>query len=114
VTDVGSPIAGIFAQAPNTAEASIAYVHRELMADDGSTGARSAGELDLLAETAVRHLWGGRVTAFVSVLALRDAREALSARGAALQGGAANRPGADDLDLQDCQARGAPKGDKDH
>ncbi len=113
MTDVGSPIAGIFAQAPNTAEASIAYVHRELVAD-GSTDARSAGELDLLAETAVRHLWGGRVTAFVSVLALRDAREALSARGAALQGGAANRPGADDLDLQNCQASGAPKGDKDH
>lgn len=81
------------AKTPATAESIIAQVRRELVADAGDPGGQPE-DLDLLAESAVRTLWGGRVTAFVSVLALRDAREAIRGRGAALLGGAADRPGA--------------------
>lgn len=89
MTGGASRFARPFGEAPATPESIIAHVYRELVADDGGAVTRPAGELDLVAETSVRHLWGGRVTAFVSVLALRDAREALRA-----QGGAADRPGA--------------------
>lgn len=122
MTVVVTPLPGPFAQVPATLKAVIAHVHRELVADDASPGVQSAGELDLLAETAARHLWGGRVTARVSVLALRDAREALRAPGAGLHGGARNRntslddtqrASADDLEDQGRHAGGAPTGDTD-
>ncbi len=119
MTGVVTPFPGPFAQDPATLEAVIAHVHRELVADDASVGARSSGELDLLAKTAAPHLWGGRVTACVSVLALRDAREALRAPGAVPHGGASNRQASLDdtqsagADGQGRHASGAPTGDTD-
>ena len=81
------------AQAPSALESIIAQVRRELVADGAGDPGRQPEDLDLLAETAVRTLWGGRVTAFVPVLALRDAREEIRRRGSDHQEGA-ERPGA--------------------
>ena len=85
---------GAVAQEPATAESIIAQVRRELVADGAGATGRQTADLDLLAETAVRTLWGGRVTAFVPVLALRDAREELRGRGSDHGEGATELPDA--------------------
>lgn len=64
----------LFAQAPATPEPIIAQVRRQLEADGLSM---AGGEIDSVADLAVRELWGSRVKTFVPVLALRQAREML-------------------------------------
>jgi hypothetical protein len=63
-----------------TPESMIAQIRGELVADYADSPAPRASALDQAADTAVRALWGARVTAFVPLLALRDAREALRAQ----------------------------------
>lgn len=60
-----------------TPESTIAQIRGELVADYAGVPAPAAGDLDHAADTAVRELWGSRVMAFVPLLALRYAREAL-------------------------------------
>jgi hypothetical protein len=66
-----------FAQMPISPEPIIAQVRRQL-ADDAPLGRTvETGLLDIVAERAVRELWGSRVKTFVPVLALREARAVL-------------------------------------
>lgn len=78
---VGGPLARPLAPGPTTPEAIIVQVRAQLAADAVGGLAPHAADLDRVAEAAVRRLWGGRVTAFVPILALRAAREALRALG---------------------------------
>ncbi|MGH2617871.1 MAG: three-helix bundle dimerization domain-containing protein, partial [Thermomicrobiales bacterium] len=78
---VVSPLLHPFAPRPTTPEAIIVQVRAQLAADAAGGPALQAADLDQIAETAVRQLWGGRVTVFVPILALRAAREALCALG---------------------------------
>ncbi len=76
--------ASLFAQAPASAEAVIARVRDELTRECGRAATcPPAGEIERLAQGAVRELWGRPVKIFVHVLALRQAREALGSHHAA-------------------------------
>ncbi|MDP9366257.1 MAG: hypothetical protein M3Q10_18890 [Chloroflexota bacterium] len=67
-----------FAHAPASAEAVIARVRDDLTRECGlAATCPPAGEIERLAQGAVRELWGRPVKIFVHVLALRQAREAL-------------------------------------
>ena len=78
--DLASP----FAQAPASAEAVIARVRDDLTRECGlEATCPPAGEIERLAQGAVRELWGRPVKIFVHVLALRQVREALGSHHAA-------------------------------
>jgi hypothetical protein len=66
-----------FAQVPSTPELIIAQVRRQLADDDQVGKWVPVGVLDRVADLAVRELWSSREKTFVSVLALRTAREML-------------------------------------
>jgi hypothetical protein len=71
----------VFAQTPSTPEAIVARVRDDLArACEGAT-CPPAAELERLADAAVRELWESRVKTFVTVLAVRQAREMLVAAG---------------------------------
>ena len=73
-----------FRQALPTPDPTIARLQRDLAADPRLASHAMAAERDRVAEVAVRSLWAAsRVKAFVPVLALRDARDALLDVGAA-------------------------------
>lgn len=67
----------VFAQTPASPEPIIARVRDELGRVCEVATCPSAGELDRLADAAVRGLWDSRVKVFVPVLAVREAREML-------------------------------------
>ena len=76
--------ASLFALAPASAEAIIARVRDDLAREcRPAATCPPAGEIERLAEGAVRELWGRPVKIFVHVLALRQAREALGSHHAA-------------------------------
>ena len=70
-----------FAQMPLGPEPIIARVRTELARDCEAGRCPPSGELDRLVESTVRQLWSGRVKVFVSVLAVREVREALAGDG---------------------------------
>lgn len=67
----------VFAQTPSTPEAIIGRVREELARACAETACPPTDELERLADAAVRELWDSRVKTFVTVLAVRQAREML-------------------------------------
>lgn len=67
----------VFAQTPSTPEAIIARVRDELGRACEAVTCPPPAELERLADAAVRELWDSRVKVFVTVLAVREAREML-------------------------------------
>jgi len=69
-----------FAHAPSTPEAVVARIRDDLARECGDAATcPPVGEIERLADRAVRELWERPVKTFVHVLALRQAREALGA-----------------------------------
>jgi hypothetical protein len=70
-----------FAHLPATAASISAQVCQQLTVDFPAGVDTQGTALSSIAEAAVHDLWGGRVTTFVPVLALRQAREVLREQG---------------------------------
>jgi hypothetical protein len=70
-----------FAHSPATPESISAEICRQLTADFSTSVDTQGNAFAAIADAAVHELWGGRVTTFVQVLALRQAREVLREQG---------------------------------
>jgi hypothetical protein len=70
-----------FAHSPATPESISAEICRQLTADYATNHDTQGIAFAAIADAAVHEVWGGRVTTFVPVLALRQARSVLHAQG---------------------------------